>query len=50
MRTTGTAARTTCPHCGATILPHRFCPKCKRYGELSLGPAESHTSEPKGRK
>ena len=22
---------TTCPKCGATIKPHRVCPKCGRY-------------------
>ena len=37
--------------CGATILPHRYCPKCKRYGELSLGNDKKSTAaEPKGKK
>ncbi len=44
-------ARTTCAHCGATILPHRYCPNCKRYGELSLGNDKKSTkAEPKGKK
>ncbi len=51
MRATGSLARTECAHCGATILPHRFCPKCRRYGELTLRTRpEKSGAEPRGRK
>ena len=45
------SARKTCEHCGAAILPHRYCPKCKRYGTLSLGgEKDKPAGQPRGKK
>ena len=38
-------AHKTCEHCGATIRPHRFCPKCHRYGTLSLGSEKEKSAD-----
>ena len=30
------AARSTCPQCGATKLPHRVCPNCGYYKDREV--------------
>ncbi len=50
MRALPSGARRTCGHCGAVMLPHRFCPKCKKYGDLTLGREKTPAPDTKGKK